>query len=136
GGDPHRMNLSDGILIKDNHLVLVPLLTAIHAAKKVSAYTKIEVEVETSDDALSATKAGADIIMLDNMSVEKITRTIDLLKREGLRDHIIIEISGGINEGNLPEYAALDVDVISLGALTHSVRNLSVNLEILPCNIT
>ena len=136
GGDPHRMNLSDGILIKDNHLVLVPLLTAIHAAKKVSAYTKIEVEVETSDDALSASKAGADIIMLDNMSPEKITRTIDLLKREGLRNHIIIEISGGINEGKLPEYAALDVDVISLGALTHSVRNLSVNLEILPCNIT
>jgi nicotinate-nucleotide pyrophosphorylase (carboxylating) len=134
GGDPHRMNLSDGILIKDNHLVLVPLLTAIHAAKKVSAYTKIEVEVETSDDALSASKAGADIIMLDNMSVEKITSTIDLLKQEGLRDHIIIEISGGINETKLPDYAALDVDVISLGALTHSVRNLSVNLEILPCN--
>lgn len=136
GGDPHRMNLSDGILIKDNHLVLVPLLTAIHAAKKVSAYTKIEVEVETYDDALSASKAGADIIMLDNMSVEKIAQTIDLLKREGLRDHIIIEISGGINEGKLPEYAALDVDVISLGALTHSVRNFSVNLEILPCNVT
>jgi nicotinate-nucleotide pyrophosphorylase (carboxylating) len=135
GGDPHRMNLSDGILIKDNHLVLVPLLTAIHAAKKVSAYTKIEVEVETADDALSASKAGADIIMLDNMSVEKITQTIDLLKREGLRDHIIIEISGGINEEKLPEYAALGVDVISLGALTHSVKNFSVNLEILPCTV-
>jgi nicotinate-nucleotide pyrophosphorylase (carboxylating) len=135
GGDPHRMNLSDGILIKDNHLVLVPPHTAIHAAKKVSAYTKIEVEVETSDDALSASKAGADIIMLDNMSVEKTTQTIDLLKREGLRDHVIIEISGGINEEKLPEYAALDVDVISLGALTHSVKNFSVNLEILPCTV-
>ncbi len=136
GGDPHRMNLSDGILIKDNHLVLVPLITAIRAAKKVSAYTKVEVEVETSDDAVSASKAGADIIMLDNMSPEKITHTINILKREGLRDRVIIEISGGIDEGTLPVYAALDVDVISLGALTHSVRNLSVNLEILPFNAT
>lgn len=132
GGDPHRMNLSDGILIKDNHLVLVPLVPAIRAAKKVSAYTKVEVEVETSDDALSASRAGADIIMLDNMSPEMITHTINMLKREGLRDNVIIEISGGIDEGALQTYAALEVDIISLGALTHSVRNLSVNLEILP----
>lgn len=136
GGDPHRMNLSDGILIKDNHLVLVPLIPAIRAAKKVSAYTKVEVEVETSEDALSAARAGADIIMLDNMSPEKITHTINVLKREGLRDHVIIEISGGIDEMTLPVYAALNIDVISLGALTHTVKNLSVNLEILPGKIT
>ncbi len=132
GGDPHRMNLSDGILIKDNHLALVPLVTAIRTAKKVSAYKKVEVEVETSDDALTATRAGADIIMLDNMNPEQIVHTINVLKREGLRDHIIIELSGGIDEGSLPRYAALDVDVISLGILTHSVRNLSVNLETIP----
>jgi len=136
GGDPHRMNLSDGILIKDNHLVLVPLISAIRAAKKVSAYTKVEVEVETSEDALSAARAGADIIMLDNMSPEKITQTISVMKREGLRDHVIIEISGGIDEMTLPVYAALNIDVISLGALTHTVKNLSVNLEILPGKVT
>ena len=67
GGDPHRMNLSDGVLIKDNHLALVPLGIAIQAAKKSSAYKKIEVEVETPENALFAAKAGADIIMLDNM---------------------------------------------------------------------
>jgi nicotinate-nucleotide pyrophosphorylase (carboxylating) len=136
GGDPHRMNLSDGILIKDNHLVLVPLIPAIRAAKKVSAYTKVEVEVETSEDALSAARAGADIIMLDNMSPEKVTQTISVLKHEGLRDQVIIEISGGIDEMNLPVYAALNIDVISLGALTHTVKNLSVNLEILPGKFT
>ena len=136
GGDPHRMNLSDGILIKDNHLVLVPLIPAIRAAKKVSAYTKVEVEVETSEDALSAARAGADIIMLDNMSPEKVTQTINVLKHEGLRDQVIIEISGGIDEMNLPVYAALNIDVISLGALTHTVKNLSVNLEILPGKVT
>jgi nicotinate-nucleotide pyrophosphorylase (carboxylating) len=132
GGDPHRLNLSDGILIKDNHLALIPLVTAIRAAKKVSAYKKVEVEVETSDDALSASRAGADIIMLDNMSPGQITRTIRVLKSEGLRDRVIVELSGGIDESSLPQYAALDVDVISLGVLTHSVRNFSVNLEIIP----
>ena len=131
GGDSHRMNLSDGILIKDNHLALVPLGIAIQAAKKSTAYKKIEVEVETQKNALIAAKAGADIIMLDNMSPEQITRTIRVLKREGLRDRIIIELSGGIDENFLTRYAALDVDVISLGILTHSVRNLSVNLEII-----
>ena len=132
GGDPHRMNLSDGILIKDNHLALVSPATAIQAAKKGTAYKKIEIEVETPENALFAAKAGADIIMLDNMSPGQITRTISVLKSEGLRDRVIIELSGGIDEGSLPRYAALDVDVISLGALTHSVRNFSVNLEIIP----
>ena len=132
GGDPHRLNLSDGILIKDNHLALIPLVTAIRAAKKVSAYKKVEVEVETSDDALSASRAGADIIMLDNMSPGQITRTIRVLKSEGLRDHVIVELSGSIDESSLPRYAVLEVDVISLGVLTHSVRNFSVNLEIIP----
>jgi nicotinate-nucleotide pyrophosphorylase (carboxylating) len=132
GGDPHRMNLSDGILIKDNHLALVPLGIAIVSAKKSTAYKKIEVEVESSENALIAAKAGADIIMLDNMSISQINQTLLTLKREGLRDNVLIEISGGIDENSLSQYAALDVDVISLGVLTHSVRNLSVNLEIIP----
>ena len=132
GGDPHRMNLSNGILIKDNHLALVPLRSAIKAAIKVSAYKKIEVEVEISDDALVAATAGADIIMLDNMSPDQINQTIALLIREGLRDRIFLEISGGINESSLITYAALDVDMISLGFLTHSVSNFPVNLEIIP----
>jgi nicotinate-nucleotide pyrophosphorylase (carboxylating) len=135
GGDPHRMNLSDGILIKDNHLALVPIMSAIRAAKNVSVFKKIEVEVETSDDALIAANSGADIIMLDNMSPDMVARTIELLKREGMRDRILIELSGGITDSSLVNYAALDVDVISLGFLTHSVCNFPVNLEIVPKNI-
>jgi len=134
GGDPHRMNLSDGILIKDNHLALVPLISAIRAAKNVSVFKKIEVEVETSDDALIAATTGADIIMLDNMSPDLVARTIELLKRKGMRERILIELSGGITESSLINYAALDVDIISLGFLTHSVCNFSVNLEIVPKN--
>ena len=131
GGDPHRMNLSDGILIKDNHLALVPLDIAISAAKKSSVYKKIEVEAETTENALIAARAGADIIMLDNMSPAQINRTIKVLEREGLRERVIIELSGGIDESSLARYAELDVDVISLGVLTHSVRNFPVNLEII-----
>jgi nicotinate-nucleotide pyrophosphorylase (carboxylating) len=134
GGDPHRMNLSDGILIKDNHLALVPLIRAIRAAKTGSELKKIEVEVETSDEALIAATTGADIIMLDNMSPDQVAQTIELLKREGMRDRILIELSGGIKESSLINYAALDVDVISLGFLTHSVCNFSVNLEIVADN--
>ena len=131
GGDPHRMNLSEGILIKDNHLALVSLPEAMLAAKKVSAYKKIEVEVETPENALFAAKAGADIIMLDNMNPDQISRTIRILNSENLRDCVFIELSGGIEESSLSRYAALDVDMISLGVITHSVRNFSVNLEII-----
>jgi nicotinate-nucleotide pyrophosphorylase (carboxylating) len=132
GGDPHRLSLSDGILIKDNHLVLVPLRDAIRAAKKVSAYRKIEVEVETPAGAVTAANEGADIIMLDNMNPRQIRKTLTDLKRSGLRDRVIIELSGGINETTLSDYASLDVDVISMGALTHTVKNFSVTMDILP----
>jgi nicotinate-nucleotide pyrophosphorylase (carboxylating) len=132
GGDPHRMNLSDGILIKDNHLVLIPLTEAIRSAKAVSVYRKVEVEVETPHDALIAAKGGADIILLDNMAPRRVRETLTGLKRAGVRDRVIIELSGGIDETTLPKYAALDVDVISMGALTHTVKNFSVTLEILP----
>jgi nicotinate-nucleotide pyrophosphorylase (carboxylating) len=132
GGDPHRMSLSDGILIKDNHLVLVPLADSIRAAKAVSTFRKIEVEVETPHDALTAANEGADIILLDNMTPHQVQDTLTILKRADLRDHVTIELSGGIDEDTLLKYATLDVDVISMGALTHTVKNFSVTLEILP----
>ena len=131
GGEPHRFSLSDAILIKDNHLALVPLEEAIKRAKAFSVYKVVEVEVETLEDALKAAKAGADVVMLDNMSPEEIAETITALKREGLRDKVRIEVSGGITPENIEEYAKLEIDVISLGYLTHSVRNFDVSLEIL-----
>jgi nicotinate-nucleotide pyrophosphorylase (carboxylating) len=132
GGDPHRMSLSDGILIKDNHLMLIPLTEAIRAARAHSVYRKVEVEVETPEDALIAAQEGADIILLDNMGPEWIQETLAGLKQAGLRDRLTVELSGGIDETTLPVYATLDVDVISIGALTHTVKNFSVTLEILP----
>jgi nicotinate-nucleotide pyrophosphorylase (carboxylating) len=132
GGDPHRSGLSDGILIKDNHLLLVPLSEAVRSAKKATVYRKIEIEAGTTDDALNAAREGADIIMLDNMTPDQIRETIGALMHEGRRDDVTIELSGGIDERNIGMYADLGADVISLGALTHSARNFSVNLEIVP----
>lgn len=132
GGDPHRTTLSDGILIKDNHLALVPLDEALRAARKYSAYRKIEVEVESGADAVKAARGGADIVMLDNMTPLQVRETLALLMENGLRDRVTIEISGGIDENTLGEYAACGVDVISMGALTHTVRNFSLSLEIQP----
>jgi nicotinate-nucleotide pyrophosphorylase (carboxylating) len=131
-GEPHRGNLSDGILIKDNHLALISLKKAIAAAKKITLYKKIEVEVETPADALLAAASGADIILLDNMNSGQVKTTLDALMKKGFRDRVIIEISGGIVPDTLRDFAALDVDVISMGALTHTVKNFSVKLEIVP----
>ena len=130
GGEPHRFSLSDAILIKDNHLALVPLEEAVRRAKAFSVYKVVEVEVETIEDAIKAARAGADVVMLDNMSPAEIAETIEALKREGLRERVKIEVSGGITPKNIEEYAKLDIDVISLGYLTHSVKNFDVSLEI------
>jgi len=129
GGDPHRANLSDGFLIKDNHVAIVPLEEAIRRAQAYSAYKKIEVEVESGGDAVRAARAGADIIMLDNMTPAQVTDTLLLLKNAGLRDCVTIEVSGGIDERTLAGYAATGADIISMGSLTNSVTNFSVSLE-------
>ena len=131
GGEPHRFSLSDAILIKDNHLALVPLEEAIRRAKAFSVYKVVEVEVESLEDAIKAAKAGADVVMLDNMTPEEISETLEALRREGLRDRVKIEVSGGITPENIEKYAKLDIDVISLGYLTHSVKNFDVSLEII-----
>ncbi|ASJ08398.1 nicotinate-nucleotide pyrophosphorylase [Thermococcus siculi] len=131
GGEPHRFSLSDAILIKDNHLALVPLEEAIRRAKAFSVYKVVEVEVESLEDAMKAARAGADVIMLDNMAPEEIEEVLEALKREGLRDKVKIEVSGGITPENIAEYAKLDIDVISLGYLTHSVKNFDVSLEMI-----
>lgn len=130
GGDPHRANLSEGFLIKDNHLAIVPLSDAIRKARAYSAYKKIEVEVENADDAVSAAESGADIVMLDNMTPGQVADTLAILKHAGMRERITIEVSGGIDETTLAEYAMSGADVISMGALTHTVRNFSVTLEL------
>ena len=132
GGDTHRFRLDDAILIKDNHIRIAGGVgEAIRRARSAISFSKkLEVEVKTVCEALEAAKAGADIIMLDNMSVGEVEEAIRSLRDEGLRDRVLIEVSGGIDEGNILEYARLKPDVISLGFLTHSVRAVDMSLEV------
>ncbi|KAF5087523.1 putative nicotinate-nucleotide pyrophosphorylase [carboxylating] [anaerobic digester metagenome] len=131
GGDPHRYCLSDMVLIKDNHLALVPLAEAIRKAKEQSRYRAVEVEVETARDAVEAAVAGADIVLLDNMAPDAVREAVGALAARGLREQVALEVSGGVAGGDLAGYAATGIDIISMGALTHTVRNFDVSLDIL-----
>ena len=129
GGLPHRYDLSDQFLIKDTHRSFLPVDEAVLRAKAYSD-KKVECEVESLEDALLAARAGADILMFDNMTPEKIREAISALKSAGLRENVTLEISGGITPDTVGRFAGLDVDVISMGSLTHSVRCADVSLEI------
>ncbi len=136
GGDPHRLNLSDMILVKDNHIAVAGSIeNAVKTAKRNASFSKkIEVEVTRVADVLKAAEAGADIILLDNFSPKQIKEAVKLLKKARFFGKILLEASGGITAENLLEYANAQVDIISLGALTHSVRALDVSLEITRVN--
>jgi nicotinate-nucleotide pyrophosphorylase (carboxylating) len=132
GGDPHRLRLDDMILVKDNHIAIAGSVeNAVKKAKQAVSFSKkIEAEVTSTTDALKAAEAGADIIMFDNFSPKQIKKAVETLKKAGFFGKVLLEVSGGITEQNLLEYASAQVDVISMGALTHSVKALDISLEI------
>jgi len=130
GGCPHRYNLAEAILLKDNHIAVAGLEKAIKSAKKMYPGKEIEVEVDNVEDALKAAQLGADIIMFDNMDPKEIKDAIELLKEKGLRERVKLEASGGIMLDNLDDYVNTGVDVISMGMLTHSARWLNFSLII------
>ncbi|HEU65051.1 MAG TPA: carboxylating nicotinate-nucleotide diphosphorylase [Chloroflexi bacterium] len=149
GGKNHRMNLGDGILIKDNHLVAlrsqglnIKEIVAkarrnapsslrgapIKSGRRSNLQTRqiqVEVEVKSVSEALEAVEAGVDIVMLDNMSLEDMRKAV-----KSIRGHALIEASGGITLDNVRAVAETGVDFISIGALTHSVRALDIGLEL------
>ncbi len=132
GGDPHRLRLDDMILIKDNHVAIAGSVEeAVKRAKQAASFSKkIEAEVTSVADALKAAKEGVDIVMLDNFSPKQVRAAVGALKKAGFFGKVLLEVSGGITEQNLLEYASAQVDVISMGALTHSVKALDISLEI------
>lgn len=132
GGDTHRLHLDDMILIKDNHIAIIrSIKKAVKLAREKASFSKkIEVEVSSVNEAVEAAEAGADIVMLDNFTPKEIKATITKLKRKKIRDKVLIEASGGINEENILEFASAGVDIISLGMLTHSVKALDMSLEV------
>jgi nicotinate-nucleotide pyrophosphorylase (carboxylating) len=132
GADTHRFNLSDMVLIKDNHIAVVgsPLEALKKAQKNVSFSKKIEIEVEALEDAILCVENKADIVMLDNMDSLKVKEVLDELEKRNIRQNSLIEISGGINKDNILDYVDLGVDIISIGGLTHSSRSLDFSLKI------
>jgi nicotinate-nucleotide pyrophosphorylase (carboxylating) len=131
GGKNHRMHLADGILIKDNHIAVLRRRglsikeIVAKARHKASPELKIEVEVKTPEEAIQAAEAGADIVMLDNMNLKDMRQAVRLIKGRAL-----IEASGGITLESVRDVAETGVDLISIGALTHSPKALDISLEL------
>ncbi|MGY5865481.1 MAG: carboxylating nicotinate-nucleotide diphosphorylase [Candidatus Thorarchaeota archaeon] len=130
GGDPHRYALDDMVLIKNNHITAAGgVREAVTAAiEGISFSKKISCEARTLQEAQEAIRAGVDIILLDNFKPKDVGGVVEVLTSEGLRDKVILEISGGVNEKNAKAYAASGVDVLSSGALTHSYKSSDFNM--------
>ena len=133
GGQNHRLHLGDGVLIKDTHITALRALgmslTDIIARAKKNAPEdlKIEIEVNTTAEAIEAANAGADIVLLDNMSPDQIKRVVELMPAQ-----VKTEASGGITLDNVRTVALAGVDTISVGAITHSAKALDFSLELEP----
>lgn len=127
GARNHRISLADSVMIKDNHIAAAGSITAaVNKIKATIGYTpKVEVETTNLQEVKEALAAGTDIIMLDNMTPEQI---LDCKKE--IAGRAIIEVSGGVNKSNLESYCKTGVDVISMGALTHSVPAKDLSLKI------
>lgn len=126
GGYNHRYNLSDGVLLKDNHIGVAGSVTkAVQMAKDYAPFVrKIEIEVENLDMVKEAVEAGADIIMLDNMTPEEMRKAVELI--DGRAE---TECSGNVTKENISRVTEVDVDYISSGALTHSAPILDISLK-------
>jgi nicotinate-nucleotide pyrophosphorylase (carboxylating) len=132
GGFNHRFGLDDGVLIKDNHIALAGgVRRAVELARQAASHLmKIEVEVGSQAQLREAIAAAADVIMLDNMSLEDARESVKLIRDQNAG--ISIELSGGVNLDNVRELAECGVDLISVGAITHSASAVDISLKIRP----
>lgn len=127
GAHNHRMGLYDGVLIKDNHIAVSGgIAQAVEKAReKISHLVKVEVEAGTFEEVGEALAAGADIIMLDNMDLEQIRKAVRMIDKKAL-----VEVSGGVTRDRLKDLARTGVDLISIGALTHSAVAVDLSMTI------
>lgn len=130
GGQNHRLNLSSGILIKDNHIAAAGGVTS--AVKQIGALVKtlkIELEVDDFSQLKEGLNAGIDGVLLDNMPPDKIAEAVEIIRKHPLGKELFIEASGGITLENIGGYLVTGIDAISIGAITHSVKNSNIHLE-------
>ncbi len=132
GGDPHRYALDDMVLIKNNHITAAGgVYEAVAAAKEAVSFSKkISCEARTLQEVEEAIEGGADIILLDNFSPKDLGGVVEVLKSKGVRERVILEASGGIDEENVKQYAKNGIDVISSGSLTHSYDSIDFNMRL------
>ena len=128
GGRNHRGSLSDGILLKDNHLGSLPIADAVARALAQFPMRMVEVECDRPEQAIEAATAGAHVVMLDNMDPDQVASTVRALRAAG--SNALVEVSGGLSESSAPAYAAAGADLLSLGALTHSAPALDLGLDL------
>jgi nicotinate-nucleotide pyrophosphorylase (carboxylating) len=131
GGHNHRFGLFDAVLIKDNHLAALGITDAVARAKEAWPGRAVEIECDRLDQVEEACRAGASSVLLDNMTLDEVRASVELVA--GLRPDgsTLVEVSGGITLDSAPLYAAAGVDLISVGALTHSAPALDVGLDLL-----
>jgi nicotinate-nucleotide pyrophosphorylase (carboxylating) len=135
GGHNHRLGLDDGVLIKDNHLAMAGGVSeAVKRARELTGHLhKIEVEVATLEQVREALAANADILLLDNMTPEMVGQAVEIvLKHEPQDRRTLTEASGGITLANVRQYAEAGVDMISIGAITHSAPAVDISFKIKP----
>lgn len=131
GGHSHRRDLSDAILVKNNHLALVPLARAVARARSAARpRERVEVEVRSAPEAVAAARAGADALLIDNLSPAGARGVVRALERAGLRTGRWVELSGGLTPENVGRYRKVGANAASLGALTHSARALPFHLTL------
>jgi len=132
GGDTHRLDLSHMVMVKENHVAELGLEDAVaHFRERASFATKVEVEAETREEAARAAEAGADVVLLDNMTPDE-TATAAAAVRDAAADagrEVLVEASGGITVDDVPAYADAGVDVVSMGCLTHSAPALDYSFR-------
>lgn len=128
GGVNHRGNLSEGVLIKDNHLGVLPLEDAVATALRRFPGRMVEVECETGDDVARAVRAGATMVMCDNMTPDELAECVGLARASGRQ--VLVEASGGITLDTVASFAEAGPDLISVGALTHSAPSLDIALDL------
>jgi nicotinate-nucleotide pyrophosphorylase (carboxylating) len=137
GGRPHRRDLADGLLVKNNHLALVPLRDAVRRARgRARPGERVEVEVRTRREALVAARAGADALLVDNAGPRRARAIVRALVAAGLRRGRWIELSGNITPATVRAYRRVGADAVSLGALTHSAAALPFHLVVRPARLS
>ncbi len=129
GATPHRADLSEALLVKENHLAFISVAEAVKAARDHAPSKTLVVEAETSEQAAAVARAGADGVLLDNFDPSRLEDTVELVKH--IQPAMVVEASGGITQENIADYARF-VDRVSLGAITHSARAVDLSMRIEP----